>query len=72
MTNTELTKIREERNLSKSDFAKLLDGYYEGLKILLNHMAEMGLASEDLLLNVTFAENLEKIKRVLEGEGHAT
>ena len=41
MTNTELTKIREERNLSKSDFAKLLDGYYEGLKILLNHMAEM-------------------------------
>ena len=24
MTNTELTKIREERNLSKSDFAKLL------------------------------------------------
>ena len=24
MTNTELTKIREERNMSKSDFAKLL------------------------------------------------
>ena len=67
MTNTELTKIREERNLSKSDFAKLLDGYYEGLKILLNHMAEMGLASEDLLLNVTFAENLEDIKTALEG-----
>ena len=49
-----------------------LDGYYEGLKGLLKHMVEMGLASEDLLLNVTFAENLEKIKRALEGEGHAT
>ena len=46
-----------------------LDGYYEGLKGLLKHMVEMGLASEDLLLNV---ENLEKIKRALEGEGHAT
>ena len=49
-----------------------LDGYYEGLKGLLKHMVEMGLASEDLLLNVTFAENLEKIRRALEGEGHAT
>ena len=49
-----------------------LDGYYEGLKSLLVHMVEMGLASEDLLLNVSFAENLEKIKRALEGEGHAT
>ena len=43
-----------------------LDGYYEGLKILLKHMVEMGLASEDLLLKVMFAENLEEIKRVLE------
>jgi hypothetical protein len=34
-------------------------------------MVEMGLASEDLLQNVTFAENLEEIKRTLEGEGHA-
>ena len=43
-----------------------LGGYYEGLKILLKHMVEMGLASEDLLLKVTFAENLEDIKRSLE------
>ena len=32
MTNTELTKIREERNLSKSDFAKLLDGRWDWLR----------------------------------------
>ena len=44
-----------------------LGGYYDGLKILLGHMAERGLASEDMLLNVKFAENLEEIKRVLEG-----
>ena len=43
-----------------------LDGYYEGLKELLKHMAEMGLASEDLLRTVTFAENLEEIKKALE------
>ena len=44
-----------------------LNGYYEGLKGLLKHMVEMGLASEDLLSNVVFAENLEEIKRALEG-----
>ena len=55
------------RHLQAPSILYNLDGYYEGLIILLKHMVEMGLASEDLLLDVTIAENLEDIKRALEG-----
>ena len=42
-----------------------LDGYYDGLKELLAHMARMGMVSADKLDRICFAENLEDIKRIL-------
>ena len=42
-----------------------LNGYYDGLKALLNHMIEKGLSSEERQEGICFAENLDDIKRIL-------
>lgn len=42
-----------------------LNGYYNGLKTLLNHMIEMGLSTENRQQGIYFAENLSKIKELL-------
>ena len=42
-----------------------LNGYYDSLKTLLAHMVEMGLAYEDRLSGIFFAENLEDVKRII-------
>ncbi len=42
-----------------------LNGYYEGLKTLLNHMSDMGLSSEERQKGIYFAESLEQIKEIL-------
>ena len=42
-----------------------LNGYYDSLKTLLTHMVEMGLAYEDRLSGIFFAENLEDVKRII-------
>lgn len=44
-----------------------LNGYYNSLKELLNHMVEKGLSSKERQAGISFAENLDRIKRVLEG-----
>ena len=42
-----------------------LNGYYDSLKELLHHMVETGLAFEEKLKGIHFAENLNEIKGVL-------
>lgn len=42
-----------------------LNGYYNGLKTLLNHMIEMGLSTENRQQGIYFAENLRQIKELL-------
>ena len=43
-----------------------LNGYYDDLRRLLDHMVEMELASEESLQGVTFAGNLGEIVEILE------
>lgn len=42
-----------------------LNGYYNGLKALLDHMIEKGLSSKERQEGIYFAGNLEAIKRIL-------
>ena len=42
-----------------------LNGYYDDLKALLNHMIEKGLSSNERQEGIYFAENLDDIKRIL-------
>ena len=42
-----------------------LNGYYDGLKAQLRHMVEMGLASDEKMGRICFADDLEEIKAVL-------
>ena len=43
-----------------------LNGYYDDLRRLLDHMVEMELASEESLQGVTFAGSLDEIARILD------
>ena len=42
-----------------------LNGYYNGLKLLLEHMIEMGLSSRERQKGIYFLENLQEIKEML-------
>ena len=42
-----------------------LNGYYNDLKALLNHMIEKGLSSKERQEGIYFAEDLGDIKRIL-------
>ncbi len=42
-----------------------LNGYYDDLKALLDHMIEKGLSSHERQEGIYFAKNLEEIKRIL-------
>lgn len=42
-----------------------LNGYYDDLKALLNHMIQKGLSSKERQKGIYFAENLKDIKRIL-------
>ncbi len=42
-----------------------LNGYYDGLKMQLAHMIELGLSSEERQRGIYFAENLEDIQRMI-------
>ncbi len=45
-----------------------LNGYYDGLKTLLQHMTEMGLSSPERQEGIYFAENLEEIREILKNQ----
>lgn len=42
-----------------------LDGYYDSLKNLLQHMIETGLSSEERQQGIYFADSLEEIKQII-------
>ena len=42
-----------------------LEGYYDNLKALLNHMMEKGLSSKERQEGIYFVQNLDEIKRFL-------
>ena len=42
-----------------------LNGYYNDLQALLNHMVEKGLSSKERQEGIYFAENLDDIKQIL-------
>ena len=44
-----------------------LNNYYDGLKILLEHMIQMGLSSKERQEGIYFVENLDQIKEILSG-----
>ena len=43
-----------------------LNGYYEGLRILLNHMIDMGLSSYEKQRGISFAKTVDEIAAILE------
>lgn len=44
-----------------------LDGFYTGLKTLLCHMIETGLSSEEKQKGISFASDLEEVKKIIRG-----
>ena len=68
-TLEEITEIMSKLSLDQLDAPCILynlNGYYNGLKELLEHMIRMGLSSEEKQRGVYFAESLEDIRRILE------
>lgn len=53
------------RQLAEPCILYNLDGYYDDLKALLNHMMEKGLSSKERQEGIYFAQNLDEIKRFL-------
>ena len=46
-----------------------LNGYYEGLRTLLEHMIEMGLSSPERQQGICFADDLAQIREIIENAG---
>ena len=68
-TLEEITEIMSKVSLNQLDAPCILynlNGYYNGLKELLENMIRMGLSSEEKQQGVYFAENLGDIRRILE------
>lgn len=45
-----------------------LNDYYKGMKVLMSHMIEMGLSTDEKQKGIYFADNLEEIKNIIEKE----
>lgn len=68
-TLEEITEVMSKVSLKHLDAPCILynlNGYYDSLKQLLEHMIEMDLSSEEKQEGVYFAENLEEIQRILD------
>lgn len=67
-TLEEITEIMSKVTLNQLDAPCIiynLNGYYNGLKILLEHMIKMGLSSVERQSRIYFLENLEQIKDII-------
>lgn len=67
-TLEEISEIMSKVSLNQLDASCILynlDGYYNSLKELLNHMIEKGLSSEERQKGIYFADTLEDIVKIL-------
>ena len=68
-TLEEITEVMSKVSLKHLDAPCILynlNGYYDSLKQLLEHMIEMDLSSAEKQEGIYFAENLEEIQRILD------
>lgn len=68
-TLEEITEVMSKVSLKHLDAPCILynlNGYYDSLNQLLEHMIEMDLSSEEKQEGIYFAENLEEIQRILD------
>lgn len=68
-TLEEITEVMSKVSLKQLDAPCILynlNGYYDDLKALLQHMIEKGLSSEDRQQGIYFAEDLAQIRAILE------
>mgnify|MGYP002247074057 FL=1 len=64
----EIAEVMSKVSLKQLDAPCILynlNGYYDDLKALLNHMIQKGLSSNERQKGIYFAENLGDIKRIL-------
>lgn len=67
-TLEEIAEVMSKVSLRQLDAPCILynlNGYYDDLKALLDHMIEKGLSSHERQEGIYFAKNLEEIKRIL-------
>ena len=67
-TLEEIAEVMSKVSLKQLDAPCILynlNGYYNGLKTLLDHMIETGLSTKERQKGIRFAENLEQIKQIL-------
>ena len=67
-TLEEIAEVMSKVSLKQLDAPCILynlNGYYSGLKTLLDHMIETGLSTKERQEGIWFAENLEQIKQIL-------
>ena len=67
-TLEEIAEVMSKVSLKQLDAPCILynlNGYYDDLKALLNHMIQKGLSSNERQQGIYFAENLGDIKRIL-------
>ena len=67
-TLEEITEVMSKVSLKHLDAPCILynlNGYYDSLKQLLNHMIKMGLSSENRQQGIYFADDMEDIKALL-------
>ena len=70
-TLEEIAEIMSKVSLKQLDAPCILynlNGFYQDLKALLNHMIETGLSSKERQEGIYFAESLEQIKHILSKE----
>lgn len=68
-TLEEITEVMSKVSLKHLDAPCILynlNGYYDSLKQLLEHMIEMDLSSEEKQEGIYFAEDLEEIQRIMD------
>lgn len=68
-TLEEITEVMSKVSLKQLDAPCILynlNGYYDSLKELMNHMIEKGLSSQKRQKGIAFADNLEQIRHLLE------
>lgn len=68
-TLEEITEVMSKVSLKHLDAPCILynlNGYYDSLKQLLEHMIEMDLSSAEKQEGIYFAEDLEEIQRILD------